>query len=111
MVEAKALNKKELQERNKKQAIQIEALGASNVPTYANARFYRNNYRRGMMFSLIMAAACILLLLVVAYQYVLREEPSFYLTTSDGKLIELIPTNPSKPIFPGMNQKHKNHSK
>lgn len=53
--------------------------------------FYRDYYRSAVNGLWIALAVIIVLSLIVIYLYIQREEPSYYATSSDGKLARLTP--------------------
>lgn len=55
------------------------------------SQFYRNNFRRLVNVSLVLALLIFLLLAVIFYQYFTRAPAKYFVTTSDGRLIEINP--------------------
>ncbi len=58
--------------------------------------FYRDNYRRVVMVLLVMVVINIILCGVIFYQLNSRQEPRYFATTADGRVIALYPL--SEPV-------------
>ncbi len=56
-------------------------------------QFYRNNFRRLLTFIFILLILAFVLLGVVVYQHITRPIPQYFVTTSDGRLIEIKPAS------------------
>jgi intracellular multiplication protein IcmL len=56
-----------------------------------NNQFYRNNFRRLLMFIFILLILAYALLGIIVYQHISRPIPQYFVTTSDGRLIEIKP--------------------
>lgn len=56
-----------------------------------DSQFYRNNFRRLLTFIFVLLVIAYILLGVVVYQHVTRPIPQYFVTTSDGRLIEIKP--------------------
>jgi len=55
--------------------------------------FYRNNFRRLLFISFILVFIIALLLILIIYQDNTKPEQKYFVTTSDGRLIEITPAN------------------
>lgn len=56
-----------------------------------SSQFYRNNYRRLIKFSFILIGVMFLLLGTLFYQYMTRPSVNYFVTTTDGRLVEIFP--------------------
>ena len=55
------------------------------------SQFYRDNYRNLLLVAFIFLILCYLMLAGVIYQHVTRPIPQYFVTTIDGRLIEIKP--------------------
>ena len=53
--------------------------------------FYRNNFRRLLNFLFVLIAIAYLLIGLVVYQHLTRPVSQYFVTTSDGRLVEIQP--------------------
>lgn len=54
--------------------------------------FFRNNYRRLFTVSFVLISIIFLLIALVFYQHYTRPIIKYFVTTSDGRLIEIYPS-------------------
>jgi len=55
------------------------------------SQFYRDNYRRLLLFILFLLLIGFALFATVVYQHITRPPSKYFVTTSDGRLIEILP--------------------
>ena len=55
------------------------------------SQFYRNNYRRLLLIAFIFLIIAYGMLAIVIFQHVTRPIPQYFVTTIDGRLIEIKP--------------------
>jgi len=57
------------------------------------SQFYRDNYRRLLLFTFIILVLAYGMLAIVIFQHVTRPIPQYFVTTTDGRLIEIKPVS------------------
>jgi len=62
-------------------------------------QFYRNNFRRLILVSFVLLGVILLLLGLIFYQLFSRPDTKYFVTTQDGRLIEINPIG-SQPASP-----------
>lgn len=58
------------------------------------SQFYQNNFRRLVTFIFFLLCVVCALLGLIVFQEMTRPMPQFFVTTSDGRLVEVKPINP-----------------
>lgn len=57
----------------------------------AHSQFYRNNFRRLHTLAFVLITIAYLMLGFIIYEHLTRPTPQYFVTTSDGRLIEIKP--------------------
>lgn len=58
---------------------------------YRIANFFKNNYYAAIKVSYILIFMIYALIAIIAYRHITRPTPPYFVTTTDGKLIEIKP--------------------
>lgn len=60
---------------------------------YLRNNFYRDNYRRLIVIVMLLLLSCVALIGILAYKVTHPAQPKYFATTTDGKILPLIPLN------------------